>query len=106
MILDFSKEGATQYSLKCVNQSTMNWYFYIYQRISYQSDNDIYSLVWMASPYMIAPQSYTIFRWAVNYSFFWFDTGNLQTGVIPKSGGCKSASLTTNNYTTFNIEDN
>ncbi len=104
--LDFSNENTIQYSLKCVNNSKSSWCFYIYQRMSNQSDNDIYSLVWMASPYKIGLQSFIIFTWSLNDSFWWFNTGNLQEEVIPKSGGTVSASLTSNNSTTFNIENN
>jgi hypothetical protein len=106
MILDFSGEGGIKYSLKVYNNSTTNWFFYIYQRMSNQSDNDIYSLVWMASPYKIGPGSFMTFIWSIDYSFFWFDTKKLMEGVIPFIGGSISASLKSNNSTTFNIDDN
>ena len=106
MILDFSNTNDIQYSLKCVNNSENSWYFYIYQRMSNQSDNDIYSLVWMSSPYKIGLQSFITFKWSLNDSFWWFNTGNLQEQVIPKSGGSVSASLTSSNSTTFNTDNN
>ncbi|MDO5969867.1 hypothetical protein Q4Q35_08605 [Flavivirga aquimarina] len=74
--------------------------------MSNQSDNDIYSLVWMISPYKIGLQSFITFTWSLNDSFWWLNTGKLQADVIPKSGGSVSASLTSNNSTTFNIENN
>ncbi|AUP80210.1 protein RhiA [Flavivirga eckloniae] len=107
MILDFSKENAaTQYSLKCINNSDSNWYFYIYQRMLNQEDNDVYSLVWMASPYKIGKNSFIIFTWSLEDSFWWFNTGDLQIDVVPASGGDISASLPSNNSTTFSIVDN
>lgn len=106
MVLDFSGEGGIKYSLKVYNNSTKSWVFYIYQRTPNQSDNDIYSLVWMASPYKIGSGSFMTFIWSIDYSFFWFDTGKLIEGVIPYMGGSVSASLESNNSTTFNIEDN
>lgn len=106
MILDFSSDNGAQYSLKCINQSSNNWYFYIYQRISDQSNNDIYSLIWMASPYKIGTQSFMTFRWSADYSFHWFDTGKLQVGVTPGSGGSIAADLSTGNETTFDSKDN
>jgi rhizosphere induced protein len=105
MILDFSEVGV-QYSLKCMNQSTTSWYFYIYQRISNQSDNNIYSLAWNVSPYKIGVGAFMTFNWSVNYSFAWFNTGSLKAGIVPMSGGQVPANLETNNSTIFSVENN
>jgi hypothetical protein len=105
MILDFSGDCGIQYSLKCINQSTTSWYFYIYQRAPGQSDNDIYSLVWMTSPYKIGLLSFITFKWSVDYSFFWLNTGKMEAGIVPYSGGYTPASLSTANSTTFDIKD-
>jgi rhizosphere induced protein len=105
MLLDFSGDGEVKYSLKCINQSVVPWYFYIYQRTPNQADNNIYSLVWMTSPYKLTPQSYIAFKWSVDYSFFWFDTGKIQPGAVPTAGGIQPASLPSANSVSFNIQN-
>jgi rhizosphere induced protein len=105
MVLNFSRAGSPQYSLRCVNQSAQSWYFYLFQRMTDQSANSIYSLVWMISPYKIATRSYMIFVWSPDYCFSWLNTGSLQVGVIPNSGGVTDATPTTGNSATFDIED-
>jgi rhizosphere induced protein len=106
MVLDFSENADVKYSLKCINSSTQNWTFYIYQRMAEQSNNGIYSLVWMISPYKVGPSAFITFVWSLDYSFFWFDTGSLQQGIVPLMGGSISATLNSNNSTTFNITNN
>lgn len=103
MRLDFSIQGERQYSLTCMNQSSGDWYIYIFQTLVDQSTNEIYSLVWMASPYRIGNQSYVTFVWSENLAFVWLDTGILGTGVTPSSGGSLSASLESSNITAFEI---
>ncbi|MBJ6369275.1 hypothetical protein [Snuella sedimenti] len=73
--------------------------------MSEQLENDIYSLVWMTSPYKIGVDSFVFFIWSLDTSLWWLDTGKLEAGVSPKSGGSIAASLSSNNSTTFNIED-
>jgi rhizosphere induced protein len=105
MIVDFSTAGETKYSLTCINNSATNWYFYLYQRITKDASEAIYSLAWMTSPYKMGPGTFITFAWSIQYSFFWFDTGPLQAGTIPLLGGSNAASLPSNNSTTFTIED-
>lgn len=60
----------------------------------------------MASPYKIGTQSFMTFRWTTDYSFHWFNTGKLQIGVTPGSGGSITADLSAGNQTTFDTKDN
>lgn len=106
MILDFSANNEAQYALTCSNQSSIAWYFYIYQRVENQSEDNMYSLVWMVSPYKIGIKSFITFKWSVCYSFYWLNTGTLQPGIVASSGGLENADLSTANSTTFDIKDN
>ncbi len=104
MTLDFSTADEPQYAVKCINHSVTNWYFYLYQRINNQSAGAMYSLVWMTSPYKIGTDAFIKFVWSMQYGFFWFDTGPLQVGIVPLTGGSVPASLPSNNSTIFNIQ--
>jgi len=54
----------------------------------------------------MSPDSFVTFTWSTDYSFYWFGTGVLSSGVVPTSGGYVAADLSSTNATTFNIEDN
>lgn len=103
--LSFATGVGTTYTLRCVNNSVVNWVFYIYQRMP-QQPGDIFSLAWFASPYKISPGSYVEFDWSIDYSFVWGNTGVLLEGINYIAGGIKPCSLTGNNQTTFSLDDN
>lgn len=105
-ILDFSEGADERYSLKCVNRSTQSWYFYLFQRQQNPSGTDKFSLCWMVSPYRIGVGSFMTFRWSMEYGFSWLNTGRLEAGSTPLSGGYVLGSLTTANSTTFDIVEN
>lgn len=90
------------YTLTCKNESSSDWIFYMYQRVPNQS-NEVYSLVWFASPYKIPQNGYVVFQWNTSYNFVWNGTGVLQPGVIYTTGQIIGCDPQSNNTTTFDI---
>ena len=104
-IMNFSEENGTNYSLTCVNNSSADWVFYIYQKMPNQP-KEVFSLAWFASPYKISSGDQITFHWSINYSFVWGDTGTLKPGITYNASGKKSCSPDGNNQTTFSMNDN
>jgi hypothetical protein len=105
--MSFADEASsgTSYNLVCQNNSSVPWVFYVYQTMPKQP-SDVFSLAWFASPYKISPGSKMSFKWDINYSFVWGNTGTVTPGVIYDAGGIKSCSLTGANQTTFSLDNN
>jgi len=103
--LSFAQGNGTEYSLHCINDSTVNWTFYIYQKMP-QQPSDIFSLAWFVSPYKIAPGNEIIFKWNIDYSFVWGQSGELMEGVQFNASGHKPCSITGANQTTFSMDNN
>ncbi|UTW61744.1 hypothetical protein KFE98_17295 [bacterium SCSIO 12741] len=101
-----TESTATTYRLRCTNASAISWYFYLYYRMVDQSEGNYYSLVWKASPFEIAPQSFYNFSFTETESFHWLYSENLDAGTLPMAGGGIPAQVPTNNRALFNIEEN
>jgi hypothetical protein len=97
--------NSTKYSLNCINNSTVSWNFYMFQKMPNQP-KDIFSLAWLVSPYKIAKNNHIKFEWSIDYTFIWANTGTLQPGVTYDAGGSYPCSPNGNNLTTFEIIDN
>lgn len=81
---------ATQYTLKIKNNSTQDGYMCIYQKDpALQAKKDVFSLAWFS---MICNQgTQVIFRWTIDYSFVWSQTGKLIPGVYFDASQVKDA---------------
>ncbi|UTW64740.1 protein RhiA [bacterium SCSIO 12741] len=95
----------TSYSVNCVNNSTTDWVFYVYQTMP-QQPSDIFSLAWFASPYKISVGSSIRFNWTIDYSFVWGNTGTVTPGVTFDAGGTVPCDLAGENMTTFSLDNN
>ena len=72
--------AGTQYTLRVINNSSN-----LVDMCTYQKDPDIgvpnvMSLAWFAKP--AHPTTTVVFRWTVDYSFVWSETGKLIPGVF------------------------
>jgi hypothetical protein len=97
---------AIQYAVTLKNDSAMPWTLYLYQRLPNQSSGSMFSLVWFASPYTMAPQTQMTFRWTLDYGFIWSQCGTLMPGVSFNASGNYPAGVTSNNSTTFSVNNN
>ena len=70
----------TQYSLRVVNQSTNFVDMCVYQDDPDLGVPDVMSLAWFAKP--AYPSTTVNFRWTIDYSFVWSETGELIPGVF------------------------
>ncbi len=94
------------YSIKCINQSSVPWIFYVYQTMPNQP-SQVFSTAWFASPYMIGTGGSSItFTWNINYCFVWGITGTVAPGVTFSAGGQIPCDPSVNNYTTFSMLNN
>jgi hypothetical protein len=70
----------TQYLLGCLNNSTLQGSFAIFQRPPpIVAPGDVYALVWFAKT--SRPNTGVTFEWWDNYSFIWSETDVLRPGV-------------------------
>lgn len=101
---DALQASGSAYTLECINQSPVPWYFFMYQQMPEQSN--VFSLAWLASPFKIAPGARISFRWSLDYNFLWAATGALQPGVIASASQTKPCDPGGANLTTFSVDDN
>lgn len=69
----------TQYSIQFINASQMSKSFLCYQEDPNIGVPDVVSLAWFAK--MAHPNTKVVFKWNIDYSFVWSETGNLSPGV-------------------------
>jgi hypothetical protein len=91
------------YLLTLKNQSAQPWTFYVYQRMPGQS-NDVFSLAWFASPFVITPGNRISFEWQIDYNFVWGTTGTVIPGITFNAGGEIITSPDGSNTTTFSTK--
>lgn len=103
--MNFAQTDGTNYSISCINNSSVAWTFYIYQKMPNQP-SDIFSLAWFASPYKIAPGAQIKFLWTIDYSFMWAQSGTLMPGVLFAANQYKDCNLDGVNMTTFSMDNN
>jgi rhizosphere induced protein len=70
----------TQYTLRVVNNSTNFVDMCVFQDDPDIGVPDVMSLAWFAKP--TYPTTTVVFRWTVDYSFIWSETGTLKPGVF------------------------
>jgi len=97
------KAAGTPYSLTLKNASTQPWIFYVYQKLPAQSNN-LFSLAWFASPYLITVGNRITFEWVVDYDFVWGATGAVRPGVTFNAGGEIGCDPVGANTTTFSTQ--
>ena len=103
LILDVSTGSGPGYTLECWNYSKVNWFFYVYQKMTEPLDS-IFSLACLVSPCLIRPDSFSKFVWTTDYCFVWYGIGELEPGVNFNIGGEKPCSPNDKNKTTFNLD--
>jgi rhizosphere induced protein len=70
----------TQYSLTCVNNSSLPGSFAVFQKAPPTTmPGNVFSLAWFARP--AHPGTSVTFQWGVDYSFVWSETGILRPGI-------------------------
>jgi rhizosphere induced protein len=72
--------ASTQYTLRVVNQSSNFFDMCVYQEDPDLGVQDALSLAWFAKP--AYPTTTVVFRWTIDYSFIWSETGELIPGVF------------------------
>ena len=105
LTMNFKNEQSNSqlFTLKCTNNSSSNWIFFLYQ--SFRDLPNAFPLAWLASPYKISPGSSITFQWTEDYSFVWSNTGILAAGSVYDAGGIKPCNPQLNNVTTFSLDD-
>jgi len=71
--------AGTQYTLRVINDSTNFVDMCMYQQDPNIGVPNVMSLAWFAKP--AYPTTTVVFRWTVDYSFVWSETGTLVPGV-------------------------
>lgn len=94
------------YNLTLINKSAMPWTFYVYQQVPNQASSNVFSLAWLASPFLMAPTTQIKFDWSVEYGFVWGEAGDLKPGVTFDASGTRPADLTSNNMVNFTNDGN
>jgi hypothetical protein len=100
-----SMPTAPNYRLVCINESGIDQYVYIYQRLNAQP-YEIYSLVWLASPVKLRNGARMAFSWTNEFSFVYNNLPFLSQGIICYTENGVPCSLNDDNYTVFDIENN
>jgi hypothetical protein len=71
--------AGTQYTLRVINNSTNFADMCVYQEDPDIGVPNVLSLAWFAKP--AQPTTTVVFRWTIDYSFVWSETGTLIPGV-------------------------
>ena len=87
----------TSYAITLVNLSAEAWRLFVYQRAT----SALYSLAWLATPYLIRSGDHVTFDWRLRYDFVWSDVGALAPGVSFRASGAQPCSPSGDNYTQF-----
>ena len=87
----------TSYAITLKNLSAEAWRLFVYQRAT----SALYSLAWLATPYLIRSGDEVTFDWHLRYDFVWSDTGVLAPGVAFRASGQQPCSPSGDNYTQF-----
>lgn len=95
-----SEDFTTSYSLTLVNQSRDLCTFYVFQTLPDQSP-EVFSLIWLASPFAIAPGQEFRFDWSTDDNFVWGPTGMLSPHIGFHANGTIPADPDAANTTTL-----
>ncbi len=110
MIIDYSLDTKNEskneaYTLKCINNSSRSWYFYVYQSL-FKQDSYTRLIAWMVSPVNINVNNYIIFKWNITYCFTWSYEETIGDDSSFVIGGAITANLSNANTTEFDLVDN
>lgn len=86
---------SNKYSVKFINNSTNKGNVALFQKLPDQKAQNIFSLAWFSK--FVNPGVHETFKWNIDYSFVWSDTGEVKPGVIFEGGEEVGADLTTAN---------
>ncbi len=92
-----------QYTLTFVNDSSNDWTFCCYQTDPKIGPKDVRSLAWFTK--RVTSGSEVDFRWEIDYSFVWAETGELKPGVTFKASARIDAGTRENNAINFTRVD-
>ncbi|MEH0832992.1 RhiA [Pectobacterium cacticida] len=90
---------ANQYSVEFINHSSNSGNVAIFQKAPDQKARNIFSLAWFSK--FVNPNVHETFRWNIDYSFVWSDTGEVKPGVIFEGGEEIPANLQSANTITL-----
>lgn len=90
---------SNQYSVEFINKSSNSGNVAIFQKAPDQKAQNIFSLAWFSK--FVNPNVHETFRWNINYSFVWSDTGQVKPGVIFEGGEEVPADLQSANTITL-----
>jgi len=85
------------YNLTLKNNSATPWTFYIYQQAPEQPGNEVFSLVWLASPFHMKPDTQINFSWTMDYGFVCGTCESLRPGATFSASDQASGDLNLNN---------
>ncbi|OOF00977.1 RhiA [Salinivibrio sp. MA351] len=84
-----------QYSVKFINNSANEGNVAIFQTVPDQKALNVFSLAWFSK--FVNPAVHETFKWNIDYSFVWSDTGEVKPGVIFEGGQEVTADLEKSN---------
>lgn len=94
----------TQYSLTCINNSSLLGSFAVFQAAPQLTvPANVFSLAWFARP--AHPGTQVTFQWTLEYSFVWSETGVLKPGITFAASETVPADPFRQNFTQL-TEDN
>lgn len=94
--------NSIQYSVTFINKSYNQGSVCIYQT-NHSLEHDVMSLAWITK--RVHPSTSVIFKWGLDYSFFWCETGELQSGIIFRASQVWLADGEYNNSVTYKYID-
>jgi|GEM_PF-3180478 len=98
-VVDRSLTDAQTYSLTFQNRSNNDWSFLCFQNQPTGLPSGYFPLAWFSFP--VASDAQVKFKWSIDYSFVWSQTGELQPGIQFNAGQILPADLTSKNAVTF-----
>lgn len=98
-----AEASGTPYNLMLKNESAQAWTFYVYQKAP-QPSNNIFSLAWFASPFVIMPGNKISFEWEIVYNFVWGANGIVIPGVTFSASGDIDCDPAGDNTSTFSAQ--
>lgn len=94
--------NSIKYSVTFINNSYNQGSVCIYQT-NPNLEQDVMSLAWITKK--VHPSTSVIFKWSLDYGFFWCETGELQSGTIFRASQAWIADEEYNNSVTYKYID-
>ena len=87
---------ATQYSLTCINNSSLLGGFTVFQKPS-GNPASVFTLAWLSRP--THPNTQVTFSWTTDYCFVWSETGVVKPGIGFSASETLAANPESQNFT-------